>query len=259
VIRITKIYLVNVVLALFTLLPGLVLAQGVPDLSGMWSDPPPRAEDAFCHVGCTVEARDYLTQLLDDPANLERSYAELRAQAQQFQANEFIPSHLSAVALKQYPYRRNSNPNFTVCSPWGFTRQILAPHAMELKQYEDRVTLYYSEWTARRTVYLDGREPPADLESSLLGYSVGYYEGDTLVVETTGMTANYSNANFAHSDQLTSTERFTRTNDGDRLDVVATLEDPVMFVKPLVMARAWSWAPTEEIYPYEDCLLSGEQ
>ena len=38
----------------------------VPDLSGMWSDPPARAEDAFCHVGCTVVARDYLTELLED-------------------------------------------------------------------------------------------------------------------------------------------------------------------------------------------------
>ena len=45
---------------------------GTPDLSGMWSDPPARAEDNFCHVGCTVAARDYLTQLLDDPDNLDR-------------------------------------------------------------------------------------------------------------------------------------------------------------------------------------------
>ena len=257
--RISKTLSALAVLGLWLQISAMSMAQEAPDLSGMWSDPPPRAEDAFCHVGCTVVARDYLTQLLDDPANLERSYAELRAQAQQFQANEFIPGHLSAAALKQYPYRRNSNPSFTVCSPWGFTRQILAPHAMELKQYEDRVTLYYSEWTGRRTVYLDGRKPPVDLEPSLLGYSVGYYEGDTLVVETTDITANYSNANFAHSDQLTTTERFTRTNNGERLEVVATLEDPVMFVKPLIMARAWTWAPTEEIYPYEDCLLPGEQ
>jgi hypothetical protein len=126
---------------------------------------------------------------------------------------------------------------------------------MELTQYEDRVTLYYSEWTARRTVYLDGREPPADLEPSLLGFSVGHYEGDTLVVETVGISANHSNAGFAHTDQLTATERFSRSADGDRLELEATFRDPPTLSKPIVMARAWTWAPGEEIYPYVDCVI----
>ena len=230
-------------------------AQDVPDLSGMWSDPPPRAEDAFCHVGCPVESRDYLTTLLDDPENLDKTFAELRGVAQRFQSTELIPSYLTAAALENYPFNRGADPSLTACEPWGFTRQILSPHAMELTQYDDRVTLYYSEWTARRTVYLDGREPPADLEPSLLGFSVGRYEGDTLVVESVGITANHSNSGFGHSDQLTVTERFTRSADGDRLDVEATLRDPLTLTRPLVMARAWTWAPTEEIYPYEDCVI----
>lgn len=239
-------------------MPAVSLAQQAPDLSGMWSDPPPRAEDAFCHVGCPVEARDYLTALLDDPANLDRSYVELRAEAQRYMRSELIPSHLTPEALENYPFDRSTDPSLTACAPWGFTREILSPHAMELAQYEDRVTLYYSEWTARRTVYLDGREPPDDLVPSLLGFSVGHYEGDTLVVETTGISANHSNAAFAHSDRLTATERFTRSGDGNRLELEVTLRDPLTFSEPLLMARAWAWAPTEEIYPYEDCVIPGE-
>ncbi|MFL2547106.1 MAG: hypothetical protein ACJ0SL_07055 [Candidatus Rariloculaceae bacterium] len=230
-------------------------AQDIPDLSGMWSDPPPRAEDAFCHVGCPVESRDHLTRLLDDPDNLDKTYAELNREARRYQGAELVPSYLTAAALANYPFDNSADPSLTACEPWGFTRQILSPHAMELTQYDDRVTLYYSEWTALRTVYLDGREPPRDLEHSLLGYSVGHYEGDTLVVETVGVTADHSNSGFAHSDQLTSTERFTRSADGERLDVEATFADPLTLTRPLVMARAWAWAPTEEIYPYEDCVV----
>lgn len=243
-----------------------LLAQGagaqsqasIPDLSGMWSDPPARAEDSFCHVGCTVAARDYLTRLLEDPDHYDRTYAELRREAQRFNSRELIPGHLTPEALEDYPFDSSTDPSLTQCEPWGFTRQILAPHAMEVEQFEDRVTLYYSEWTARRTIYLDGRSLPENPEPTLLGYSVGRYEGDTLVVETLGVTANHSNAGFAHSDRLTSVERYTKSADGQRLELEVAFRDPPTLSRPLAMARAWAWAPTEEIYPYDACVLPGQ-
>jgi hypothetical protein len=248
-------------LSVYLLSGQALLAQTpgeVPDFSGMWSDPPARAEDAFCHTGCLVEARDYLTELLDDPANLDRTFAELRREAQRFNSGELIPGHLTPQALEHYPFDRSTDPSLTQCEPWGFTRQILAPHAMEIEQFDDRITLYYSEWTALRTVYLDGRALPENPSSQLLGYSVGHFEGDTLVVETIGVTANHSNAAFAHSDQLTATERYTISADGNRLDLEVTLQDPPTLKSPMVMARAWTWAPTEEIYPYNACVKPGE-
>jgi hypothetical protein len=234
------------------------IAHAIPKLDGTWSDPPPRAEDAFCHVGCPVEAREYLTQILDDPDNLDKTFAELRGEAQRFQRAELLPSHLTPAALRSYPFDRAADPSLTACTPWGFTRQILAPHAVQFTQTEDQISLYYSEWTARRTIYLDGRQPPADLEPSRLGFSVGHYEGETLVVETIGVSADHSNAGFGHSAQLTSVERYFLTEDGNRLEVEVTLSDPLTLKVPLVMARAWTWAPTEEIYPYEDCVIPGE-
>ena len=245
-------------LAILTLVAqraGTQTPAGVPDLSGMWSDPPASAEDAFCHVGCAVEARNFLTELLNDPANFDSSYAELRQEAQRFNSNELIPGHLTPEAMENYPFNPAMDPSLTQCEPWGFARQILSPHAMELTQFEDRVTLYYSEWTARRTIYLDGRSLPENPAPTLLGYSVGHYEGDALVVETTGVTVNHSNARFAHSDQLNSVERYTRSADGNRLQVEVTFRDPPTLSKPLVMARAWAWAPTEEIYAYDDCVI----
>ncbi len=244
--------------AVALLIAQTVAAQtpdGLPDFSGMWSDPPPRAEDAFCHTGCTVAARDYLTELLEDPDNLDKTYAELRREAQRFNSEAFIPGHLTPAALEKYPFDRASDPSLTQCEPWGFTRQILSPHALEIEQFDDRVTLYYSEWTARRTIYTDGRSLPENPTPRLLGYSIGHYEGDTLVVETIGVEANHSNARFEHTDQLTAVERYTRSADGDRLDVEVTFSDPPTLSKPLTMARAWTWAPTEEIYPYDACVI----
>lgn len=243
----------------------LVVTQtsAAPQLSGTWSDPPPSAEDAFCHVGCPVDAREYLTASLNDPAKLHLTFAQLRAQAERYMRAELIPSHLTEEALSAYPFNSNTDPSLVSCTPWGFARQILSPHAMELTQNDfhglSYVTIYYSEWTAQRTIHLDGRQPPVDLTPSLLGFSVGHYEDNVFVVETSGISANHHGfAGFAHSDQLTATERFTLSADGSRLDLEVTFRDPITFSKPLRMARAWAWAPTETIYAYDACIVPEE-
>lgn len=224
-----------------------------PDLSGTWSDPPPKAEDAFCNVGCPVAVRNYLTSLLEDPANDARPFRELRGQAMRFQFEELVPRHLTPAALQNYPFNTANDTSLTECVPWGFARQVLAPHALQFTQYADRVTLYYSEWTAERTVWLDGRSMPAGAEPSPLGFSTGYYDGDTFVVETRGISADHSHAGFIYTDELTAVERFWRTEGGQRLELEVTLSDPTTLAIPIVLTRAWGWAPGEEIFPYDSC------
>ena len=159
---------------------------------------------------------------------LDRSYAQLRREAQRFNATEWVPGHLTEAAPSQtIPSTPPTSPSLTECSRGDSRRQILSPHAMELTQHDDRVTLYYSEWTALRTVYTDGRALPESPEPRLLGYSVGHYEGDTLVVETIGVAADHSNAGFVHSDRAHRRSNvFTRSPDGSRLDVEVTFSDP---------------------------------
>lgn len=231
-------------------------SSAAPDLSGTWSDPPPRAEDSFCHIGCAIEAREYLTSLLDDPANIERSFAELKDQAMRFQITELMPSYMTAEALEKRANRKPPPPS-AYCEPWGLVRIVLAPHAMRLTQYENHITLYYSEWTILRHVYLDGHEPASILGPAKYGYSVGHYEGNELVIETTGLMAdNFGAGGFMHSDQAKVIERYRRTGEsGDRLEVHVELDDPVTYKQTLHMARAWAWAPGEEIFPYESCVI----
>ncbi|SVC71070.1 uncharacterized protein METZ01_LOCUS323924, partial [marine metagenome] len=53
-------------IGVIVLLALAIQLNAAPQLSGTWSDPPPSAEDAFCHVGCPVDAREYLTASLND-------------------------------------------------------------------------------------------------------------------------------------------------------------------------------------------------
>jgi hypothetical protein len=127
---------------------------------------------------------------------------------------------------------------------------------MEMRQYDDRIEIRYAEWDARRTIYMDGRRRPENQPASPMGYSLGRYEGRTLVVETFAVTANLAGIfplYFKHSDQLRITERYVRSMDGDRLEMTVTMEDPSSLRQALQFRKAWAWAPDEEIFPYVNC------
>ena len=223
-----------------------------PDFQGMWSDPSSTAVDVFCFVGCTDGGIANLNALLDDPANDNRPYDALTEQADRYQLEQYVRPRLTTAALETFPLDPADDPGFAKCEPWGFARQIFAPHQMDIRQYDDRIEIRYGEWDARRTVYMDGRTRPGNQPGSLLGYSVGHYEGNTLVVETSGVSRNITFW-FAHSDQLRAVERYSRSTDGNRLEVVVTIEDPWSLRQPVQVKKAWGWAPTEKIFPYENC------
>jgi hypothetical protein len=228
---------------------------GTPNFTGTWSDPPARAEDAFCHIGCLIEARDHLTNLLNDPALYDKTYRELRNQAQGYQITQLLPGYMTPEALARRMGNRDPRPVSAICEPWGLVRIALSPHALQITPYEDHISLQYSEWTALRHIYMDGREFPENLESSKYGYSIGHYEGEELVIETRGVISdNFGAGGFVHTDQANLIERYSRVGE-DRLEVEVVLTDPLTFTQPLVMARAWAWAPGEEIFAYDNCVI----
>ena len=220
-----------------------------PDLAGMWSDPPPTAEGLFCYGRCTDAGLRYLKALLDDPANDERGYRELWTEAHSHQRLHVL-RHLTLVGFEKFSRDLVDDPAFLYCEPWGLARQILAPHQLEITVLGDHIGMRYGEWGAQRTVYLDGRKGPGS--PSRLGFSVGRYEGGSLVIESTRISANLSGWG-EHSDQLRVVERYTRSGDDGRLLLTATFEDPWSLKKPLEFKKVWSWAPDEEIFPYDSC------
>jgi hypothetical protein len=145
------------------------------------------------------------------------------------------------------------------CQPNGLVRQAGNPYPMEIIQYDDRLTFRYEEWTTTRTVYTDGRSHPDDAELTRLGHSIGWVEGQTLVVDTTGITPHLANnrTGLHTSESLRVTERYTRQADerfGSVIDFEMTIEDPIMLAEPYIVEKVWSWAPDLELLSY-DCII----
>jgi hypothetical protein len=233
-----------------------------PDLSGMWSDPPSTVLDTFCLFWCSDVGLGRLEALLDDPANDTRPTVELLGEAAGYQLEQYVRPRLTPAALESMNLDPADDPSFLECVPWPFAREIFAPHQLKLAQLRDRVEMQYGEWNTRRTVYLDGRAAPA--APGPMGHSIGRYEGGALVVETSGVPAGLApwGAGFPiplfpfdgkHSDQLRVRETYTRSADGERLLMTATLEDPWALREPLELKKVWAWAPDQAISPYENC------
>ena len=127
------------------------------------------------------------------------------------------------------------------------------PYAMEVVQWPDRVMFRYEKDDVLRSVWLDGREPPLN-EFTVQGFSVGRYEGDALLVETTQFTfdiTGFDDYNGIPSSQLKKvTERYWR--EGDELRLTLTVEDPLFLREPA--SYTTRWLPAGEGYklnPYE--------
>lgn len=235
-----------------SLVPLSALGQA-SQFQGMWSDPPATAIDYFCSGACTDLGIDRLTALLDEATNDDRPFLELNAEASRHEIEDYFRPRLRPEIAAEFPLDAALDPGFLQCEPWGLARQILSRHQVEFQFRDDVLELRYGEWDAHRIVYFGERELPINLEPSLMGYSIGRFEGDDLVIETTGISANLTRWRAPHSDRLRVTERYRRSRDGQRLFLTATYDDPVNQREPIVVKKIWGWSPNEEIYPYVDC------
>jgi len=100
-----------------------------------------------------------------------------------------------------------------------------------------------------RIIPLDSRAPGEHLHS-YMGYSTGKWEGDTLVVETTGFTNKTALAGTRHTEKLRVVERLTRTAD-DTITYEATVTDPDTWTAPWKVSVPLTTQPGYEVYPYE--------
>jgi len=102
-----------------------------------------------------------------------------------------------------------------------------------------------------RTIYLDGRAHPADLDPTFYGHSVGHFEGDALVVDTVGFNEKFwlSREGIPHTEKLHLIERFTRTDYND-LKYEATIDDPGAYSATWTGGWNIPWNPNAEPYEY---------
>jgi hypothetical protein len=110
------------------------------------------------------------------------------------------------------------------------------------------VMLYESPNSPHRTVFTDGRDLPKDPNPTWLGYSVGRWEGDTLVVESTGFNdqAWLDSAGHPQTESLRITERFRRRDFG-HMDFEMTIDDPKVFTRPFTFKAERLLAPDTDL------------
>jgi hypothetical protein len=111
------------------------------------------------------------------------------------------------------------------------------------------VTLRSDDVISAHQVYLDGRSFPKDLEPSWQGYSIGKWEGDTLVIDTAGLNDKTWLNMFPHTGKLHITDRLRRPDLG-HLELETTYDDPESFKAPFQTKVVNVLAPDEEVEEY---------
>jgi hypothetical protein len=207
------------------------------DFTGFWS--PARAQHPM-NEGLMNKLPDG-TVVLDDA-----SYVE-------FPAGEYgglgIKPHALEAAESWQPSDAFKLAN--VCATPAVIYTMQGPFPIEIHQTEDVMVIKVEYFDQVRVIYMDGRNHPGeDAAHSNLGHSIGWWEGDELVVDTTHISSStITNNGLDHSDQVYFVERFKLSEDGQTLMATQWFEDPVNLDTP--GARFMQWTSDEGyVLPY---------
>ncbi|HSG63590.1 MAG TPA: DUF6152 family protein [Gammaproteobacteria bacterium] len=137
------------------------------------------------------------------------------------------------------------------CIPQGMPGIMDNPFPIELVARDGNILLRAEEWDIERTIHLTDAADPAAQPATPLGYSVGRWDGETLVVETTRIDWPYfDDTGTPQSAAVETLERFSLSAGGARLDYTITVTDPETFIEPVTLDGYWVWVPGERIKPY---------
>ena len=152
-----------------------------------------------------------------------------------------LPLQPWAAELKKKRMADNSKDNPDVwCLPIGLMQYHNHPQPRQIVQTKNLMLITYESNYGLRYIYTDGRPAPNnDPTPWWFGYSRGWWEGDTLVVETTNFRgderAGWLDVNGSpYTDALKMTERFRRPNFGT-LEIDITIDDPKAYTKPFTV------------------------
>lgn len=140
------------------------------------------------------------------------------------------------------------------CKASGVVRQFQTPYGVEFVEVAELKRLYIFDVGGPhtfRTVFMDGRSHPARVAPSYYGHSVGWWEGDTLVIDTVGYNEGFwlDRMGAPHTEALHTIERLTRT-DAAFLQYEMTIEDPNVYTAPWKARFDMRWENGTELFEY---------
>lgn len=140
------------------------------------------------------------------------------------------------------------------CKASGAVRQLLTPYGVEIVEIADYKRLYIFDiggphtW---RTVYMDGRSHPTDYQHNNYGHSIGWWDGDTLVIDSVGYNTEFwfERRGLPHTESAHVIEYYTRTT-RDTMEYRFVLEDPLTYDTPVEGSVNLRWSGDEELFEY---------
>ena len=137
------------------------------------------------------------------------------------------------------------------CKPPSIIYAMQGPFPLEIYQGTELIVIKLEYFDMMRVVFMDGRKPDATTPDTKVGYSVGHWDGDTLVVETTHLEAGtILNNGLGHSNKASLIERFRVSADGSELLSTQEFEDPENLDNRGARFIGWK-KKTDHVYPYE--------
>jgi len=204
--------------------------NGKPDLSGVWEvESTPRKELATLFppgVGLLPGGENGFGE--DDPSKYFLNFLADFKPGQE-------PLTPAAGVLMMKRLQSGQKPP-TLCQPPAIPIADVLPAPFKIVQTPGLTLMLYEGDTFFRQIYTDGRKLPADPQPSWLGYSVGRWDGDSLVVDVAGFNDQsvLDAMGHFHSEDMRLTERFRR-RDAGHMDLQITLTDPKTFTRPVTI------------------------
>jgi hypothetical protein len=220
--------------------PAPRAADGKPDLSGLWLHEQTRLEEMKRLFGEGIGLGNVPGMEIDTVSK--------------YAINIFVDfkpeeAPIRPEALEILRQRKQTDFPPTHCLPSGIPFGALVSEPIKLVQSPHLLVLLYEGDTPRQ-IYTDGRELPKEFEQpAWLGYSVGKWDRDTLVVKTAGFNDKtwLDGMGHPHSDALRITERYHRRDFG-HMEVEMTFDDPKMYTMPFTIRVPYHLLPDSDIF-----------
>ena len=215
--------------------------NGKPDLSGVWQATRP-----------TLAAlKSYTGGINPDPLYLqidELDVGDIKRNVFLGMKREEEPLKPEAIAV--LAKRRNEQPPQVRCLPQGVPG-VMMVYAFKMIQTPGELVMIGESPDPPRQIYLDGRGLPKDPDPSWMGYSAGKWEGDILVVQTTGFKEEswLDNAGHPRSPSMLITERFHRRDFG-HIDLEIRYDDPKYYARPFTNKTTLNLIPDSDIIEF---------
>lgn len=138
-----------------------------------------------------------------------------------------------------------------ICLPHGVPDAMMIPQPFKIMHTPGNTLILYEQFIDFRQIYTDGRALPVDAQPTWFGYSIGRWERDSFVIESSGFNDRswLDDDGHPHSEALRTTERFRRKDFG-HMTMEITIDDPKTYVKPWTATLHFHLLPDTNLIEY---------